>query len=180
MTIESNAPASTVELPGGMRVSFKRAPKDVRVDLWLEAFDGWYRFHLDLPRTEELERLTGKGVFAIYGALIRGRYEAAGETINFAAEATATLAECHETIRLALVGGGMGVVDGAVVKVDAPRAKQLVNAYVVPTPNVWAWNVAAAILDTRIEGRPARPEEIGADLTKPVVPAGLLDPAQGG
>lgn len=132
-------------------------------DLVLLFGDGEYRFELPLPQLLELERLTGAGIFPLYGRVMRGRFEGPGGSFGFAMDGQAGAKDLRETIRLALIGGGEAFIDGAVAKVDSHRALQLVDLYCPPVaPAEGAWNLAAAILDAVVHGRD-RPEPSKAD-----------------
>lgn len=127
--------------------------------------DGVYRFHLPIPQVEELEEKCGNcGVFAIYGRLQHGRYtDSKGEGFGNPGAAIATLRDVRETIRLGLIGGGGGVVDGQPVAVTPVLAKKLVDRYGPPArPFDEGWSVAAAILFAAIEGVPP-PEQSDAE-----------------
>jgi hypothetical protein len=113
--------------------------------------DGEYLFDLKLPQLAELQEKRGS-VFKVYGRVLRGRYIFEGEVIGNAVEGEAFAEDLFETIRLGLIGGGEGVVDGQPVKVSALTAKNLVERYCHVAPLRDSWAVAAAILGARIEG----------------------------
>lgn len=175
-------PAQIVEFANGTKIEIPAADYTMRTDLWVDAFDGTYRLFLPLAQATELETKCGgvdgegvrrpRGVFAIYGAVARGRYELEGRSVGFAAEGIATIAECRETIRLALIGGGAALVDGVETKVDAIRAKQLVENYLVPAAVEQSWDLAYLILHTLIHGRKQRPDEAGTSSRTAVFPRG--------
>ncbi|GGB15137.1 hypothetical protein GCM10011380_00690 [Sphingomonas metalli] len=114
--------------------------------------DGEYLFDLKLPQLAELQEKRGCGVFAIYARVLKGRYLLEGETIGVTGQAEAYVEDLAETIRLALIGGGKGLVNGVEVAVSALTAKGLVERYVLAAPLRDAWATAAAILAARIEG----------------------------
>jgi hypothetical protein len=131
----------------------------------LEFGDGSYVFALKLPQILELQRSCGhtdargvahpSGIFAIYGRVLKGRYVVQGSDVAFGVphECEALLNDILETIRLGLVGGGEGLVSGQEVKVNALRARQLIETYCFPAaPLTDAWDIAAAILSAAIEG----------------------------
>ena len=107
---------------------------------------------MKLPQLAELQQKCGVGIFALYGRVLRGRYVLNGEVIGVAHEGEAYASDLYETIRLGLIGGGRGIVDGQEVEVSALRARQLVETYVHPAPLREAWAIAAAILTAKIEG----------------------------
>lgn len=121
-------------------------------EIELKFADGDYLFALKLPQLAELQTKTGVGIFALYGRVLRGRYVLEGEVVGIAHEGVAYDTDLFETIRLGLIGGGRGLVDGQEVKVDALRARQLVENYCHPAPLRESWSVAAAILTAKIEG----------------------------
>ncbi|MFS0771035.1 GTA-gp10 family protein [Sphingomonas sp. 1P08PE] len=114
--------------------------------------DGEYLFDLKLPQLAELQEKRGCGVFALYARVLKGRYLFEGETIGVTGEAEAYAEDLLETIRLGLIGGGRGIVNGVEVIVSAMTAKRLVEHYGAAAPLREAWATAAAILAARIEG----------------------------
>lgn len=120
--------------------------------LELEYADGEYRFDLKLPQLAELQEKAGAGIFAIYGRVLKGRYLLEGQPIADAASGEAYVEDLFETIRLGLIGGGGGVVNGEDVKVDATTARKLVERYSHTAPLRESWAVAAAILGARVMG----------------------------
>lgn len=67
-------------------------------------------------------------------------------------DGAAEIHEVYETIRLALIGGGQGHVDGAAIVVSALDGKALVERYIHPMPLEAAWAMAAAILHASMSG----------------------------
>lgn len=135
----------------------------------LEFADGTYSFALKLPQLAELQEKCSAGIFKIYGRVLRGRYIIGDEIVGMAHEGEAFDTDLYETIRLGLIGGGAGLVDGVEVKVDALKARQLVERYVHPAPMREAWTLAAAVLSAKIEGFDPGPkkEEPAAAPAKP-------------
>lgn len=127
--------------------------------LELKFGDGDYLFDLKLPQLAELQRLRDCGIFKIYGRVLRGRYFLAGEPLAVAEDGEAFVEDIYETIRLGLIGGGKGLVNGKEIEVSALRAKQLVEAYAHPAPLRESWAVAAAVLGARVEGYTAPKDE---------------------
>lgn len=120
----------------------------------LQFADGEYRFWLPLPQVVELERKTGASILAIEERL-RAAIGADGPqedpTFVFLGGGSATVADVRETLRLALWGGGGGLVDGQEVEVGPNTARQLVDAYVYPARPfsegvVQAWRVLHAAI----------------------------------
>lgn len=157
----------------------------VRTDLWLPFADGLYHFALPSAQLSELERecsiANSKGereptpVGTIYGNLAQGRALLPGGAADWTrlSTAAATLSaiverDCFAVIRLGLIGGGEGEVNGARVKVDQNRARSLLSAYVEGQPLEDAWHYAFAILGARICGVPvARSPDAGSAATPP-------------
>lgn len=118
----------------------------------LEFADGSYLFDLKLPQLAELQEKCKAGVLAIYGRVLRGRYLFEGQSIGIAQEGEAFAEDLFETIRLGLIGGGKGLVNGVEVVVSPLTAKSLVERYCHTAPLRDAWALAAAVLGARIEG----------------------------
>lgn len=139
--------------------------------LSLEFADGTYAFDLKLPQIIELQEKCGtvgpdgtrqrKGILAIYSSIMAGRALIGdGVHIGVPDQAEAAVQEVYETIRLALIGGGEGIVDGATVKVSTLDAKRLVETYVHPMPLSAAWDLAAAIHYARVVGYQPKKKEV--------------------
>jgi len=133
----------------------------VQTSLELEFAGGDYSFDLRLPQMQELEEKCGRGIFAVYADILQGRYVYEGVTIGATNEAVARIADIRQVIRLGLIGGGSGFVDGERVVVDANMARRLVERHVDGAPLRDSWAVAAAVLGARIEGY-TPPGEAGA------------------
>lgn len=118
----------------------------------LEFADGSYLFDLKLPQLAELQEKCGTGILAIYGNVLKGRYVLGTEAFGAAHEGQATSQEIFETIRLGLIGGGKGIVQGQEIAVSPLLARQLVERYAHPAPIKDSWSVAAAVLAARVEG----------------------------
>lgn len=128
----------------------------------LEFADGSYHFALLLPQLVELEDKCAtvdsagvrrrKGVVAIYSDLIAGLAVQDGQIIAVPQIGVASAYEAREVIRLALIGGGRGIVDGQEIRIDATAALKLVQNYIDAAPIVARWTLAAAILKAAVEG----------------------------
>lgn len=146
---------------------------------WIEVpfADGVYRFALGREQIKELERVCGYvgrdnaqipvGIGAIFARMAKGRAFLVGGEIDWAnfgaAEVLAseiTERDCIETIRLALIGGNKGIVNGAIVPVPPARALQLIDAYVVGQPLEDAWDYAFAALGALITGVAVAPPPV--------------------
>lgn len=125
--------------------------------------DGEYRFWLPLPQIFELERLCDTSILAIEERL-RGALgqDAAGNT-DFIGGGDARVQEVRETIRLGLIGGNHGLVDGQEVEVGPLRAKQLADLYCYPARPlseavVMAWLIlSSAIFGVRLKKKEPEP-----------------------
>jgi hypothetical protein len=102
-------------------------------------------------------------VFAVYARVLKGRYLLAGETIGATNEAEAFAEDLFETIRLGLIGGGRGMVEGVEIEVSPLLARKLVERYCHEAPLRDSWSVAAAILAARIEGYTPPGEAVAGD-----------------
>ncbi|PTQ13730.1 hypothetical protein CLG96_00140 [Sphingomonas oleivorans] len=137
-------------------------------EIELEFADGDYLFALRIPQLAELQEKCKAGIFTIYGRVLKGRYVFEGEIVGLAHEADAYSHDLYETIRLGLIGGGRGLVDGQAVKVGPQEARRLMERYVHPAPLREAWSIAAAILSAKIEGyAPPKKAEPAQEPAKP-------------
>lgn len=122
-------------------------------EIEMDFADGAYLFALRLPQLAELQEKRGCGIFKLYGRVLRGRYVFEGEIVGLPHEGEAYAEDLYEVIRLALIGGAKGLVDGREVAVSAVTARHLVERYVhPPVPLREGWAVAAAILSALVEG----------------------------
>lgn len=162
-------------------------PATPAAEIELEFADGTYLFRLNLPQMAELQTKCGVKAFhptygevtipaaiaEIQARVLRGRYllKEGGTPIGLNEEAAFRVHDITETIRLALIGGGKGMVNGEEVKVDALKAKQLVEDYVLPpVPLKAGWTVAAAILGVLLEGFTPPRKEAAAEPKKARTP----------
>lgn len=133
--------------------------------------DGEYLFELKLPHLAELQEKRGVGIFALYGRVLRGRYLFEGIAIAQTTDGEAYAEDLFEVIRLGLIGGGRGLVDGQEIAVTPLTAKTLVERYCHPAPLKESWAVAAAVLAARIEGydppKKGKPADEPAPEAKP-------------
>lgn len=116
--------------------------------------DGTYRFRLPLPQINEVQRKTGLGIGAHFAKLLQGRYQTGeGEVFGLPTEATFAVADVVEPIRHGLIGGGIGWIDGAEVKVTPDVLNALMETYVYPArPLSEAWGYSVSILMACVEG----------------------------
>lgn len=120
--------------------------------------DGEYLFDLKLPQLDELQQKRGP-IFEIYGRVLRGRSFYDGVLIADTTAGAAFAEDLFDTIRLGLIGGGRGLVNGKEIEVSALTAKTLVERYCHSAPLKESWSVAAAILAARIEGYEPKKDE---------------------
>lgn len=116
--------------------------------------DGQYRFWLPLPQVFELERVCGDVSLLAIEERLRGGIgqDEAGEYVHVGGGAP-MVREIREVIRLGLIGGNSGMVDGAEVEVGPLRAKELIDLYSYPArPLVESALVAWRILHAAIFG----------------------------
>lgn len=120
--------------------------------------DGEYRFWLPLPQAFELERLCGDvSLLAIEEGLRSGIGQTADGEPEFIGGGGASLRAIRETIRLGLIGGNSGMIDGEEVEVGPMAAKQLVDLYCYPArplveSAVLAWRIlSAAVFGVRLK-----------------------------
>lgn len=122
--------------------------------------DGEYLFDLKLPQMAELQEKRGPA-FEIYGRVTQGCVidVSTGTTYADTTKAGAYAEDLFEIIRLGLIGGGRGVVDGKEVDVSPLTAKQLVERYCHTRPLRESWAVARSIMLAKIEGYEPKKEE---------------------
>ena len=132
----------------------------------LDFADGRYRFWLALPHVVELERKCGgKSVFAIYDQL------GAGLGLNddapvYLGGGKAMITDIRETIRLGLIGGNSGMVDGSESEIGPQRARDLVDSYTYPNrPLIEGMHIAWAILHAAITGITLKKKAPVGDVT---------------
>jgi len=133
----------------------------------VEFGDGRYTFWLALPHVVELERKCGgKSIFAMYDQIGAG-LGMAGDQAVYLGGGAAMVTDIRETIRLGLIGGNCGRVDGVEIEVGPNKARDLVDTYTFPhRPLVEAQNVAWSILHAAITGIGLKKED-GAGETPP-------------
>lgn len=125
--------------------------------------DGEYTFALKLPQLIELEEKCGfvdakgnkrkKPVLEIYAGLLQGRFvDESGTEFGAPHRGAASITDIRETLRLGLIGGGEGLVNGTVIKVSPLLAKSLVERYVDDRPVNESWPVASSVIAASVEG----------------------------
>lgn len=121
--------------------------------------DGDYRFFLPIPQMIELERV-GHTMCSLEFRL----RESIGLTLDgeaiYGGGNAVEADSIRKIIRLALIGGDSGTVDGEKVDVGPQRARELVDAYVYPArPLAEGAALAWRILATAIYGNEPNPVE---------------------
>jgi hypothetical protein len=131
------------------------AADETRVEA--EFADGEYVFWLPLIQVAELERTTGTPMLAIEESLRPAIGKDVDDAFHFTGGGAATVKQIREVIRLALIGGNDGMVDGEKVEMGPHAAKHLVDAYVYPARPlgegaVLAWRILhGAIFGVRLK-----------------------------
>jgi hypothetical protein len=122
--------------------------------LVLDFADGEYTFRLTVEHMAELQEKCGHvGIGEIYARLMAGRYrDNGGRIVLNPLEAKFKYEDIAETIRLALIGGGGGTVNGDSVEVTPTKALALVRGYVHPRPLLETWMIASAVLSAFVMG----------------------------
>lgn len=119
----------------------------------LDFGDGEYTFALPVGQLAELQTKCDAGIGLIFQRLLAGRYrDNEGNIVLNALEAKFKYEDITETIRLGLIGGGTGFVDGKTVTVDPASALRLCRAYVFARPLLETWKIAAAVLSACVVG----------------------------
>lgn len=143
-----------------------RTPRLPRAGTWLKAFDGAYRLLLTSPQITEMEERFArqdrhgtkylKSFQRIHAELCGGWNDLEDHPFPVATNIrpTATLAECVEAVRLALIGGGMAVVDGELIAIDAARAERILQDHLLDRPIEHARRLASTIVAWTIMGPP--------------------------
>lgn len=104
--------------------------------------DGEYTFWLPLPQVIELQRRCGlvdnegklhpKSILTIFDQISDGMGSDGEGSVLWIGGGAALPNECNEVLRLGLIGGNAGMVDGAEIQVGPNRAKELVDLYGYP------------------------------------------------
>jgi hypothetical protein len=121
-------------------------------EITLDFGDGEYRFRLGLKEIAELQTKCDAGIGAIYSRLMRGRYRDGEDIVLNPLEAVWKVQDISETVRLGLIGGGSGLVNGEPVKVTPEVALAMCRKYVEGRPLLDIWKIAAAIMSACIIG----------------------------
>lgn len=134
--------------------------------------DGRYTFRLGLKQINEIQNRCDAGIGAIFARVVKGRFftmgPEGGVAVGDPQQAEYRVEDLLAVIRQGLLGGAAGWVDGEEVRVDAARADQLIENYVLgdSAPLKDAWALAAAILSVTIEGYDPPEADVGASKKK--------------
>lgn len=119
----------------------------------LQWADGEYDFRLPIGNIAELQTKCDAGIGKVYARLMAGRYiNREGQIVLNPMQAEFRYEDIAEVIRLALIGGGKGIVDGNPVEVGPAKAVELVKNYVHTRPLLENWRVASAVLSAFLIG----------------------------
>lgn len=148
----------------GLRDRLPKMP-DTRIEL--DFADGRYSFWLALPQAVELERKCGgKSIFAMYDEMGAG-LGMAGDAPVYLGGGKALITDIRETIRLGLIGGNNGFVNGEEIEVGPNRARNLVDEYTYPArPMLEALNVAWSILHAAVVGIDLKKKDEAGEATE--------------
>lgn len=128
--------------------------------------DGEYTFALPLPQINELQRKTGIGIGGLFARVLKGCIRTGDQIVLAPGSAEFYALDVIETVRHALIGGGVGKVNGEEIKVTPALANRLVDTYVLGRPLSDSWSLAASILGAVIVGydppKKAEPPSEGA------------------
>lgn len=113
--------------------------------------DGVYRCALGIEQIHELQEKCKAGIGAIYARVLQGRVTD-NISVGHPAYAAYHVDDLVETMRQALIGGGLAWVNDVEVKVGPLRANDLITRYFLPLPLMEQWNLAAAILHAKVDG----------------------------
>lgn len=135
---------------------------------WLKVSGSAYRLAITLTGLTALEERFGsvdrdgiarpKSCYAIFDGISGGFNEMEGCPLAGASALprvpSATLAECVETVRSALVGGGIAVDSGEHIRVEASAAERLLQKHFIAQPLEHTRRLASVILARAILGEP--------------------------
>lgn len=113
--------------------------------------DGRYLFDLKLPQLAELQEKRGP-IFQVHARVCSGCLFEGSKLIINLGDNGAHAADIFETIRLGLIGGGRGVVNGSEIEVSPLTALNLVERYCHEAPLVQNLQLAATIITGRVTG----------------------------
>lgn len=120
----------------------------------LEWADGEYEFRLPVGQLAELQTKCAAGIGKVYARLMAGRYvdQRTQEIVLNPLQAELHYEDITEVIRLGLIGGKRGIVDGKQIEVTPTKAQQLIRDYVHTRPLLENWKVASAVVNAFMIG----------------------------
>lgn len=166
-TVSGEGAAAVWKEDGRPLTAWEQRMRLKRCDVWMPIDDAVYRLHLAFNQCVELERLTP------VGTLWAGT-PASSEPND---RAKAPTAHGFAMLRLALVGGGMGVRFGNRFVVSPTTAIEVAD-YVASRPLTDLWRIVRTVTEAIQQGRPATPEEIATFSipdAAPLIPAWALE-----
>jgi hypothetical protein len=104
------------------------------------------------PASETRTKAPPIRVSDAYARLLRGRYEVDGEDVGVPGAAGFSVIEMNAITRMALLGGGGGVLDGKPISWKDCDVDAFMVKYVYPLPLIDRWNLAVAALGVRMQG----------------------------
>lgn len=117
-----------------------------------EFADGEYRFWLAMPQVVAFERDHGS-IIDFWGKLSEGIGIDSAGLFKFIGPSGPTVPAMRDLVRLALIGGDHGIVDGSEVEMGPIKAKQLVDEYCFPVrPIEELAALAFRIVDAAVRG----------------------------
>jgi len=96
---------------------------------------------------------------AAYARLVRGRYLQDGVEVGVPGEADFSVIEVTALIRMALLGGGGGTIDGRAISWRDHDVDTYLAEHIHPLPLLQRWDLALAALGIRMQGRAAEPDD---------------------
>lgn len=166
-TVSGEGAAAVWKEDGRPLTAWEQRMRLKRCDVWIPIDDAVYRLHLAINQTVEMERLTP------IGTLWAGT-PAGDEPAN---KATAPTAHGFALLRLALIGGGIGVRLGKRFAVSPVTAMEVTD-YVASRPLTELWRIVRTVTEALQQGRDATPEEIAAFSIPegpPLIPSWALE-----
>ena len=130
--------------------------------------DGTYRFWLPLPQAFELQRSADVSIIEFEQALRDGVGQDADGKFAFLGGGAVSVKAILEVVRLGLIGGGFGMVQGEEIEVGPLRAKELLETYVYPARPLseaaaLAYHIAyAAVFGVKLKKKAPAESEVSA------------------
>jgi hypothetical protein len=121
----------------------------------ITCFDGEYEFQLSIAGMVAIEEKTNCRIGAIYGLIMRGRFNNGERDFGVPAEGAFSVGMLLEVVRQGLITGNKGRSDGKEFDVPPLKANMLISRYLDPDNGnslMEAWGIAAAVIHAAIEG----------------------------